>query len=240
MLRIVIILITTLTALSAQLQYKDEKGIFVPKNWKSDRPYWDMPVIPEYLQFPRNLEKILNDYQFNPFHQPNEIYGKETCHGGGDGTGEGLIDRADINAADLGTNHFALDTDGNNIVNGNDATEIQNYIDNVIPYLQSHWNFLSESEKESWFMKMANIYTVDQKQYIEGDENSRYISGNFATEFILRMQGYDPNKLDLAGGTRQNIPTKYNESLTIKGRSNIPVYFGYISGQMEIMDWIFG
>ncbi|MBU0529102.1 T9SS type A sorting domain-containing protein, partial [bacterium] len=87
------------------------------------------------------------------------------------------------------------------------------------------WNFLSRDEKLSWFTKMANIYTVDQKYYLDGDENTRYVSGNYATEFCIRMQGYNKNITDLAGGTRKQIMDKYNESLELNGRSNIPVCF---------------
>ena len=164
------------------------------------------------------------EYQLNPYHQPNEIYGKETCHGGGDYDGFG-IGQSDIDAANLGTNHFALDAKGNNIINAEDATEIQNYLNKTISNMQSHWNFLSENEKLSWFTKIANIYTVDEKEYIDGDLGTRYISGNFATEFCIRMQGYNQDNTDALGGTRKPIMDKYNESLELNGRPNIPVYF---------------
>ena len=197
-----------------------------PQNWKQGRPYWDMPV-DQGSQVLLKTKKTL-EYQFNTFHQPNEIYGKETCHGGGDGDGDG-INVGDQNAAQIGTYNFALDVTGNNIINAEDATEIGDFINNPSSVLQSHWNFLSKNEKLSWFTKMANIYTVDQKQYVNGDENTRYISGNFAAEFALRMQGYNKELTDMLGGTRKDIPSKYGDSLEINGRGNIPVYFVSLS-----------
>ncbi|NHZ87151.1 MAG: T9SS type A sorting domain-containing protein [Planctomycetia bacterium] len=211
-----------LNSLSAQVQYENPNGILVPQSWKEGRPYWDMPVDQD-SQVLAKTKKTL-EYQFNPFHQPNEIYGKETCHGGGS-YDNSEIGQSDIDAAQAGIDHYALDVNGDNIINYTDATEIQNYLDNTTPHLQSHWNFLNKDEKLSWFTKMADIYTVDQKHYIDGDEDTRYISGNFATEFAIRMQGYNKELTDVLGGTRKDIPDKYNESLEINGRGNIPVYF---------------
>ncbi|MBU0529317.1 hypothetical protein KKF86_06125, partial [bacterium] len=57
--------------------------ILVPQGWPSDKPYWDMPINSADsldIQASRSLKKTL-EYQLNPFHQPNELYGKETCHG---------------------------------------------------------------------------------------------------------------------------------------------------------------
>lgn len=212
-----------LNSLYAQVQYENKNGILVTKKFPANRPYWDMPVNQDSRQTLSKTKKTL-EYQLNPYHQPNEIYGKETCHGGGDYDGFG-IGQSDVDAAQVDTDHFALDVTGNNIINAEDATEIQNYLDKTITYLQSHWNFLTENEKLSWFTRLANIYTVDQKQYIEGDESTRYTSGQFATEFVLRMQGYNKNLLDLLGEVRGNIPDKYNESFEINGRGNIPAYF---------------
>ena len=212
--------------LNAQVNTSDYNPTPVTQvaNWKEGRPYWDMPVDQDQ-QTLRKSKKTL-EYQFNPYHQPNEIYGKETCHGGGDGDGDGDgdgINIGDQNAAQTGAYNFALDVTGNNIVNAEDATEIQNYLDKTITYLQSHWNFLNKDEKLAWFTKMADIYTVNQKQYIDGDETTRYISGNFATEFCIRMQGYNKNLTDILGGTRKDILDKYEEEFN--GRGNIPIYF---------------
>lgn len=165
------------------------------------------------------------DYVFNPFHQPNEIYDQFTCHGGGDGNNDGVVDILDKNLADLDTDAFALDVNGDGIVNADDGEIIQQYIDGIITILPSWWNFLNKDEKLDWFTKMANIYTVDQKQYIDGDEDTRYVSGNFATEICIRMQGYNIELTDMLGSTRKELMDKYNESLQLNGRGNIPVYF---------------
>ncbi len=196
-----------------------------PINWPSNKPYWDMPADSTNsldMQASRSLKKTL-EYQLNPFHQPNEIYGKETCHGGGDHDGFG-IGQSDVDAANAGTNHFALDVTGNITINNQDATEIQNYLNKTTPYLQFHWNFLSENEKESWFMKIADIYSLnDERTWTDGDVNTRYISGNYATEFCIRMQGYNQDKTDALGGTRKPIMDKYDKEFN--GKGNIPTYF---------------
>ena len=182
-----------------------------------------MPVIDES----NTLSKSFNteDYVLNPFHQPNEIYDKITCHGGGDGNNDGVVDVLDKNLADAGTDAFVLDVNGDGLVSTADGDIIQEYIDGIRTILPSWWNFLDSDKKLDWFTKMANIYTVDQKQYIDGDENTRYTSGQFATEFGLRLQGYNKNLLDLLGEIRQDIPDKYSESLELNGKPNIPVYF---------------
>lgn len=192
-----------LNSLYAQIQYENQNGILVPKKFPANRPYWDMPVNQDSRQILSKTKKTL-EYQLNPFHQPNEIHGKETCHGGGS-YDNSVIGQSDIDAAQAGTNHFALDATGNNIINAEDATEILNYLNQTIAYLQSHWNFLTKNEKLSWFTKLANIYTVDQKQYIDGDEDTRYISGNYATEFCIRMQGYNKNLTDFLEGQEKNF-----------------------------------
>ncbi len=214
-------------SLFAQVQNINQANFQAPKNFPANRPYWDMPADQDSRQALSKSKKTL-EYQLNAYHQPNEIYGKTTSHGGGSYDNP-EIGQSDVDAAQAGTNHFTLDATGNNIINTEDATEIQNYLDKTIAYLQSHWNFLSRDEKLSWFTKMANIYTVDQKQYINGDENTRYVSGNFATEFILRLQGYNKELTDLLEGTRKEIPSKYNESLDLNGRGNIPIYFVVIN-----------
>lgn len=211
--------------LAQQVWNEDENG----------RPYWDMPIIDENA-----ILKPLNpqDYVFNPFHQPNEIYNRFTCHGSGDGNNDGIVDILDKNLADASTDASALDINGDGIVNTSDGDIIQQYIDGIIAILPSWWNFLNKDEKLDWFKKLANIYSVDKKQYIIGDETTRYISGNFATELCIRMQGYNENNTDMLGGVRKPIPEKYEKDFN--GDGNVPVYFVYISGPNGThgMNWV--
>lgn len=110
-----------------------------PKNWPKDRPYWDMPA--------QDLSKTLSKQSsaledvVNPFHQPNLIYDKLNCYGGGDYDGFG-IGQGDIDAASAGTNDHRLDVNGDTIVNATDANMLQSYKDGNRGYLEGYWNFL--------------------------------------------------------------------------------------------------
>ena len=154
----------------------------------------------------------------NPFHQPNLIFDKLNCYGGGDYDGNG-IGQGDYNAALAGVIDNRLDVNGDQIVNATDAQLIQEYINGTRTYLPGHWNFLqTRGERESWLTKMLAIDKTDEKQYVSGDENTRWISGNFASQVVINFHGYDEN----AEG-KTFIPNKYDQSMN--GLFNIPVYF---------------
>jgi len=187
--------------------------------WPAGRPYWDMPVDSLGINNSKNLEKTLDD-KINPFHQPNIIYDQLNCYGGGDydHTIPG-IDQADINAAAAGTNDYRLDVNGDQIINITDANVLQEFKDGTRSYLPGYWNFLqNRGEREAWLTKMLAIDKTDEKPYIAGDENTRWISGNYASQVGINFHGYDEN----AEG-KTPIPTKYDKSMN--GLFNMPVYF---------------
>lgn len=167
-----------------------------------------------------STQKFRRNYIVNPFHQPNIIYDQLNSHGGGDYDGFG-IGIGDQQAAQSNVNDFRLDVSGDNTINQQDADIIGNYINSTIDYLPAWWNFLQTRQgREDWFWNMANIYTVDQKQYnSSNDRDIRYVCVQFALEFFLRMRGAK-DYYDIAPQFDDN----YN------GNANIPVYYTTVYG----------
>lgn len=167
-----------------------------------------------------STQKFRRNYIVNPFHQPNIIYDQLNSHGGGDYDGFG-IGIGDQQAAQSNVNDFRLDVSGDNTINQQDADIIGNCINSTIDYLPAWWNFLqTRQERENWFWNMANIYTVDQKQYnSSNDRDVRYVCVQFALEFFLRIRGVKDYN-DIANQFDKNF----------NGEANIPVYYTTVYG----------
>ncbi len=163
--------------------------------------------------------KTLDDAVINPFHQPNIIYDQLNSYGGGEYDSIPGINQADIDAAAAGANDYRLDVNGDQVINLADANMLQAYKDGSIGYLPGYWNFLqNRGERESWLQKMLAVDKTDEKEYVSGDENTRWISGNYASQAVINFHGYDEN----AEG-KTPIPNKYDKSQN--GLFNMPLFY---------------
>ena len=154
------------------------------------------------------------DNQINPFHQPNIVYDKLNCYGGGESNSISGIDQGDVDAAAAGTNDYRLDVTGDEQINSQDATKLQDYVNGSESKLPSWWNFLTREEKVDWLDKMLAIDKTDTITYQSGE----FISGDFGAQLYLNFQGFpttSQEEMDL-------IEKKYDT--TTFGRYNIPVY----------------
>ena len=95
----------------------------------------------------------------NPYSQPNiQEYlerGKLDWYGSGDVNDDGKVDSADIAIINSGavpdSDLDRADVNGDGVVNNEDATTIQNYLNGTISYLPGYWNKLkTRDERVSW------------------------------------------------------------------------------------------
>lgn len=144
----------------------------------------------------------------NPFARPKKT---KDCYGSGDTNGDGLITIADANAIDSGISNNMSDVNGDGITDSADRNLIQNYVQGVIPYLPGDWEKLqSKEERDEWVRKMIAIDQTDKIVYKEGDLETRFVSGNFATQLCFNFLGYDGIvpyiKYDVSRNRRFNLP----------------------------------
>lgn len=182
---------------------------------------------------------------FNPFFQNNYIYDQLNCYGGGDYDGNG-IGQEDVDAAQTGLQDDRLDVNGDGIVDGNDATILQEYINGTKSKLPSWWNFLNKEEKVDWLDKMLAIDQTDTITYRSKTDYPKnwFISGNYGAQICLNFDGFPIRSQD----EKELISLKYDT--TTFGRYNIPVYHVASSGHgmnaclvgdnpLDFYDWQF-
>ena len=154
----------------------------------------------------------------NPYKQPNDR--SLDWYGSGDVDGDGMITYwGDFTAMVAGAQNDRADIDGDGIPSTDaDIAHFQDYWDGNINYLQGWWNRLeTRAERESWLEKMLAIDQTDLLEWVDGDEETRFISGNFRAQLGTNFYGFNKqNEED------NDIPTKYDT--TNIGRFNIPLY----------------
>ncbi len=189
--------------------FAQKNGVWVP------RRYADMdPKCVEQI-YNQIVNKTITEENpiLNPFLQPNQE--NKNWQGSGDADGDGILSLSDITAMQSGADNYASDVDGDGIASQeSDQAMLQSYLDGLTGYLPGAWDYLqSREERLSWLEKGLAIDKTDEKQWVNGSENDRWISGNFAAQVYLNFFGYN--------GT--GIPAKYEVGEI--GRFNMPVYW---------------
>lgn len=168
--------------------------------------------------YDQGLVKVLAGEEaiLNPFLQPNQA--NRNWQGSGDADANNIMDGDDVTAMQSGADNYASDVDGDGLLSqANDQVVLQSYLNWDTPYLPGMWDYLQTGEERlTWIAKMLVIDKTDEKQWINGTVDNRWISGNFAAQITLNFFGYS--------GT--DIPIKYD--LTQIGRYNIPVYWANV------------
>ncbi len=159
-----------------------------------------------------NAQEINEQDILNPFKQPNDS--SLLWYGSGDVDSSGVVDGDDYDAMVNDVQNDMADIDGDGIASDTlDQRLLENYLNGNREYLPGMWNQLqTREERESWLEKMLAIDQTDTNTYISGDADTRFISGNFATQLVLNFFGYSGD----------DIPSKYVTEYN--GRFNLPVY----------------
>ncbi|MFA5706642.1 MAG: dockerin type I domain-containing protein [Candidatus Neomarinimicrobiota bacterium] len=183
---------------------------------------------------------------FNPFQRP--VKGTY-CYGSGDANQDGFIDSLDTEAISNGTQNEEADVNGDGIVNHEDGQVLESYLAGDIPYMPGQYEKLqTKSERDDWVRKMMAIDPVSEMPFIYGNDTTRWVSGNYATQTCINFFGYDDEvpwtKYDLSNNRRFNLPfywvmsSLYNSDGTPReGHGMNAILTG--DNALEFSDWNF-
>lgn len=159
---------------------------------------------------------------FNPFKRPV----KGTYHyGSGDANQDGFIDSLDTEAISNGVQNDEADVNGSGIVDFEDGQLLESYLGGDLPYLPGDYDKLqTKAERDSWVDKMLAIDPVSEMPYIDGDDSTRWISGNYASQTCINFFGYDDEipweKYSTISNRRFNLPVYYIASMLYDSQGN--------------------
>ncbi|MDD3663432.1 MAG: hypothetical protein PHT84_06270 [Candidatus Pacebacteria bacterium] len=183
---------------------------------------------------------------FNPFQRP--VKGTY-CYGSGDENQDGFIDSLDTEAISNGTQNEEADVNGNGIVNHEDGQVLESYLAGDIPYMPGQYEKLqTKSERDDWVRKMMAIDPVSEMPFIYGNDTTRWVSGNYATQTCINFFGYDDEvpwtKYDLSNNRRFNLPFYFINSILYNPDGTLREGHGMnaiLTGDnaLEFSDWNF-
>ncbi|MFA5953546.1 MAG: T9SS type A sorting domain-containing protein [Candidatus Pacearchaeota archaeon] len=147
--------ITLSEAIDKNLAYSPSEGVYY-----SERASEIINKEYENSNSTDNVNSFYGDQYLNPFIQPNLLNAGNfdlSYYGSGDANDDNVLNWQDYNLIISGTSNDRTDINGDQVTNTLDSQLIYNYLTDEIPYLPSHWNFLTSSEKEFWDQKTQAI-----------------------------------------------------------------------------------
>ncbi|MFC1710835.1 T9SS type A sorting domain-containing protein [Nanoarchaeota archaeon] len=134
----------------------------------------------------------------NRFSRPHEVVNYAGSYGSGDVDQDGDVDWDDYNAMDT-TQNFYSDVDADDVPSTTaDKQHLADFLNGVIPYLQSDYDHATPGERKNWIekiypiMKRLNNYTYNSSS----DPNLFFDSDRFALGDYFSGNGYNPNRDD--------------------------------------------
>ena len=160
------------------------------------------------------VTSFYGDIVLDQFSPPNYTIpltgaGSLNYYGSGDADNDGDIDFTDYSTM-LSNTSDRTDVNGDGVTNTADKTMLYNYLTDQTPNLQSHWGFLSSTEKTSWLQNMLAIDLTNQHPYIPGvwecDQYTLQTVINFAGIKNIANSGINFSVYDTTKNGRFNIP----------------------------------
>ncbi|MCF8234045.1 MAG: T9SS type A sorting domain-containing protein [Bacteroidales bacterium] len=170
----------------------------------------------ESLKMPGvDITDFYGDVVLNPFAQPNLLNTNYSnpheenfkYYGSGDVDGNGVVNFDDYEDMVDGVSNDQSDIDGDGNKNTSaDRTLFYNYLTDQIPYLPAHWDFLTNSEKESW---NENFFYIDSTNFANFGDCTHFKTQtqiNSSGVEAISNSGLNTNFYDTTQNARFNIP----------------------------------